>query len=37
MKVALISYTEEPEKKVAAAARLCYSPIGAQELLDDLD
>ncbi len=37
MKAVLISYTEQPEKKVAAAARLCYSPIGAQEILDELD
>ncbi|MBO8169298.1 MAG: FAD-dependent thymidylate synthase [Thermoanaerobacteraceae bacterium] len=37
MKVSLLSYTEDPEKKVAAAARLCYSTVGAQELLEDLD
>ncbi|WP_366923283.1 FAD-dependent thymidylate synthase [Metallumcola ferriviriculae] len=37
MKVSLLSYTDQPEKKVAAAARLCYSPIGADKLLEDMD
>ena len=32
MNVKLISYTPEAERKVAMAARLCYSPIGAAEL-----
>ena len=32
MNVKLISYTPEAERKVAMAARLCYSPIGAVEL-----
>ncbi len=37
MKVNLIKYTLEPEKTVAVAARLCYSPVGVDELLDKLD
>lgn len=37
MKVSLLSYTQQPEQKVAAAARLCYSPAGADELLDKID
>lgn len=36
MKVDLISYTDEPERKVAMAARLCYSPIGAAELAEKM-
>ena len=32
MHVTLISYTPQPEKTVAMAARLCYSPTGAAEL-----
>lgn len=32
MNVKLISFTSEPERKVAMAARLCYSSIGAVEL-----
>ncbi|MEA2015965.1 MAG: FAD-dependent thymidylate synthase [Actinomycetota bacterium] len=36
MKVNLIKYTREPEKAVAVAARLCYSPAGADELMDEL-
>ena len=35
MKVKLINHTPEPEKTVAAAARLCYSPVGATELMED--
>jgi len=37
MKVELINHTPEPEKTVAAAARLCYSPLGASEIMDGLD
>lgn len=33
MKVTLINYTPNPEETVAAAARLCYSPVGAEDLL----
>lgn len=36
MKVTLLAYTPEPEKVVAAAARLCYSPDGADALFDGL-
>ena len=32
MNIKLISFTPEAERKVAMAARLCYSPIGAAEL-----
>lgn len=35
MKVKLINYTPEPEKTVAAAARLCYSPVGAEAIMED--
>ncbi len=35
MEVKLISHTPEPELVVAAAARLCYSPRGAAEIMDD--
>ena len=35
LKVQLISHTPEPEKVVAAAARLCYSPRSACEILED--
>lgn len=34
MKVTLLRYTPDPERTVAAAARLCYSPSGAEALLD---
>lgn len=34
--VKLISYTPNPERTVAAAARLCYSPRSATKLYDDL-
>ncbi len=36
MYVTLITYTPEPEKVVAAAAKLCYSASGVEELLEDL-
>lgn len=35
-KAELVDYTEDPEKNVAIAARLCYSQKGAQELLEDM-
>lgn len=35
--VTLLTYTPEPEKIVAAAAKLCYSKSGVQTLLDKLD
>ncbi len=37
MKVNLIRYTQEPERLVAIAARLCYSPVGVDELENKLD
>ena len=36
MKVKLIRYTADPERTVAMAARLCYSPIGAEELSEKM-
>ncbi|RQD67014.1 MAG: FAD-dependent thymidylate synthase [Tindallia sp. MSAO_Bac2] len=35
--VKLMTYTPEPEKIVAAAAKLCYSPSGATELMSNLE
>ncbi|HHY13566.1 MAG TPA: FAD-dependent thymidylate synthase [Thermoanaerobacterales bacterium] len=35
MDVRLISFTPEPERTVAAAARMCYSPVGAKKILED--
>lgn len=37
MQVALIRYTPQPEETVAAAARLCYSKVGAMEILEKMD
>lgn len=37
MNVELIQYTPDPEKVVAAAARLCYSPDPIPELMERLD
>lgn len=34
--VELIAYTPEPEKVVSAAAKLCYSKVGATEIMDNL-
>lgn len=36
MKVKLIRHTPEPERTVAMAARLCYSPAGAEELAESM-
>ena len=36
IRVELLSYTSDPERKVAMAARLCYSPIGASELAEKM-
>ena len=35
-KVTLLTHTPEPEKYIAAAAKLCYSSSGIQELMEDL-
>ena len=37
MKVSLITYTPEPEKLVAGAAKLCYSHSGIDELMSNLE
>ncbi|NLL91917.1 MAG: FAD-dependent thymidylate synthase [Ruminococcaceae bacterium] len=37
MKVILLSHTDNPEKIVAAAAKLCYSEVGVGELMDNLE
>ncbi len=36
MKIKLVKHTPEPEKMVAVAARLCYSPVGVEQLMEDL-
>ncbi|MCX8006549.1 MAG: FAD-dependent thymidylate synthase [Coriobacteriia bacterium] len=36
MDVRLLYHTPDPERAIAAAARLCYSPVGAAELMQDL-
>ena len=36
MKVTLIAYTPSPEKLVAAAAKLCYSDSGCENIMDGL-
>ena len=36
IKVKLMKYTAEPERTVAMAARLCYSPAGAEELSEKM-
>ncbi|MGV8983516.1 FAD-dependent thymidylate synthase [Clostridium sp.] len=35
--VKLIEHTPNPEKVIAAAAKLCYSPVGVDEILESLD
>lgn len=37
LNVKLIAHTPEPEKLVAAAAKLCYSSVSAEEIMDNLD
>lgn len=36
LKVELITYTPQPEKTVASAAKLCYSPVGISQIRDGL-
>jgi len=36
MKIKLLAYTPEPEKVVAAAAKLCYSSVGVEEITENL-
>jgi thymidylate synthase (FAD) len=35
MKVKLINHTPDPDRTVASAARLCYSAIGAEEIMEN--
>ena len=37
LKVQLIAYTPDPERTVAAAAKLCYSPVGIDDIREKLD
>ncbi|MBQ6585742.1 MAG: FAD-dependent thymidylate synthase [Coriobacteriales bacterium] len=37
MDVRLLYHTQDPERAVATAARLCYAPVGAAELMETLD
>lgn len=37
IKVELLSYTPNPDKLVAAAAKLCYSAVGIDDILEKLD
>lgn len=37
MDVRLINHTPDPERAIAVAARLCYAPVGAAELLETAD
>lgn len=37
LKVKLIEHTPNPEKVIAAAAKLCYSQVGVDEILENLD
>lgn len=36
MKVILVSHTPEPEKVIASAAKLCYSKVGAMDIIKNL-
>lgn len=37
MDVRLLFHTPEPERAIAVAARLCYAPVGAAELMEGID
>ncbi len=37
MDVRLLYHTPDPERAIAAAARLCYAPVGAAELLEEME
>src|SRR6056297_18014 len=37
MRVELIQHTPDPEKVVASAAKLCYSPVGVSEIMEKLE
>ena len=34
MHVELLYHTPDPERAIATAARLCYAPVGASELME---
>ena len=36
MKIKLISHTPDPQRMVAMSARLCYSPVGAEDLVENM-
>lgn len=36
MDVRLLSHTPDPERSIAAAARLCYAPVGAADLIETM-
>ena len=36
MKVKIISHTMDPDKTIAAAAKLCYSRVGVEEITENL-
>ena len=36
MHVELLYHTPEPERAIATAARLCYAPVGAAELMETM-
>ena len=36
LKVTLLAHTPQPERTVAAAAKLCYSPASIDDVLDGL-
>lgn len=37
LKVSLLRYTQDAEKLVAAAAKLCYSAVGVEDIEEKLD
>lgn len=37
LKVKLMAHTPEPDKVVASAAKLCYSPVGVDQIQEKLD
>lgn len=37
MDVRLLFHTPEPERAIAVAARLCYAPVGAAELMEEME
>lgn len=37
MKVELINYTRDGERLIAQAGKLCYSPVGVDEIMEELD